>query len=219
VVVLALAGVGGWFWLHPPGADGPSSGQAAAPATPVDAAPATPEPTPSASATPAAAADASRGAAQPSARPTPSASAEPQAQPTPRPSAMPLAAEAPPSTPASTEPAAANVQPTPAPAATPVAEPAVPATLSAVSPPSLRRGTQGLLDLRGNNFRSEHQVSFLKVKEAPSGLTVVRHRLVSPSLIQVLVKIDERATPGAYGMALADAQGQLTNTLAFSVQK
>jgi serine/threonine-protein kinase len=219
-VALALASVGGWFWLHPPGAESPAPGEAGGPARPAGAPTAAPEPTPSSAATPALTASSSRaGAEQPSNHPTPSASAAPEEQPTLRASSLPAVVEVPSATTASTEPPAVDPVPTPVPAATPAVEPAVPATLTAVSPPWLRRGAQGLLDLRGTSFRAEHQVSFLKVKEAPTGLTVVRQRLVSPTLIQVLVKVDERAAPGAYGMTLSDGQGQFTNTLAFSVQK
>jgi hypothetical protein len=135
--------------------------------------------------------------------------------------AVPVPATPAPVVPAATTPApppAPIAAPTPAPAAAP-AEPAGPAAVTSVSPPVLRRGAPVLVDVHGVGFRSEHQVRTMRGKEAARGIDVVRQRYVSPTLLQVLLKVDATAAPGAYSLFLVDAAGQATNLRPFEVAK
>jgi hypothetical protein len=97
--------------------------------------------------------------------------------------------------------------------------PAEHAVLTAVSPLAVKRGITTMLDVRGTGLRSDHQARILRVKEAVTGVSVVRQKWVDPTLIKVLVNIDTGATPGAYAVALFDAQGTQTNGLNFTVSK
>jgi hypothetical protein len=97
--------------------------------------------------------------------------------------------------------------------------PAGPAVLTAVSPLNVKRGITTLLDVRGTGLRSDHQARIMRVKEAVTGVSVVRQKWVDATLIKVLVNIETNATPGLYGVALVDAGGTSTNGLNFTVAK
>jgi hypothetical protein len=109
----------------------------------------------------------------------------------------------------------------PAPTATPppATLPAEPAILTAVSPLMVKRGITTMLDVRGTGLRADHQARIVKLKEAVTGVSVVRQKWVDPTLIKVLVNIDVGATAGAYAVGLVDGQGTQTNALTFSVSK
>jgi hypothetical protein len=111
--------------------------------------------------------------------------------------------------------------PPPAPPSTEApAQPAVPAAVTQVSPPLLRRGITTLVDVHGVGMRSEHQARFARAKgEAAHGIEVVRQRFVNATLLQVLLKIDATAPPGAYTLFLVDAQGNATNARPFELAK
>jgi hypothetical protein len=76
-----------------------------------------------------------------------------------------------------------------------------------------------MLDVRGTGLRSDHQARIMRVKEAVSGISVVRQKWVDPTLIKVLVNIEASATPGLYGVALVDGGGAATNGVNFTVSK
>jgi hypothetical protein len=97
--------------------------------------------------------------------------------------------------------------------------PAEPALLTAVSPLSVRRPGTTMLDVRGTGLRPDHQARILKVKESPTGISVVRRKFVDATLVKVLVSLDDTVAPGVYAVALADAQGTITNTLSFTVAR
>ena len=119
-------------------------------------------------------------------------------------------------------------RPPPTPAPTPEATAAAPevmaaanepTVLTAVSPLQLKRGVTTILDVRGSGLRSDQRATVLRIKEAPNGISVVRQKFVNGGLVQVIVKLEPTATPGAYGLALADAAGTFSNTLSFTVAK
>ncbi len=91
--------------------------------------------------------------------------------------------------------------------------------LTTVSPLAVKRGVTTMLDVRGTGLRSDHQARIMRVKEAVSGVSVVRQKWVDPTLIKVLVNIEAGATPGLYGVALVDGGGTSTNGLNFTVAK
>jgi hypothetical protein len=97
--------------------------------------------------------------------------------------------------------------------------PAEPAVLTAVSPLSVKRPSTTMLDVRGTGLRPDHQARILKLKEAPAGISVVRQKFVDGTLVKVLVSLDESVVPGLYAVALADAQGTVTNSLSFTVAR
>ena len=117
----------------------------------------------------------------------------------------------------------AQVEPTaaPEPATLPVWEPSPPvpdrAALTNVAPRSLRSPSTGILDVHGQGFRPDLQARFLKGGGPAAGLTVLRQRYVRPTLVQVVVRVDSGVRAGAYGLALADAQGLVTNVLEFRI--
>src|SRR5262249_29393317 len=94
-----------------------------------------------------------------------------------------------------------------------------PAAVTAVSPPLLRRGSTTLVDVHGVGMRGEHQVRLTRGREAAKGIDVVRQRLVNPTLLQVLLKVDAAAAPGPYALFLVGAAGQATNPGPFESAK
>jgi hypothetical protein len=76
-----------------------------------------------------------------------------------------------------------------------------------------------MLDVRGTGLRPDHQARILKLKEAPTGISVVRQKFVDGTLVKVLVSLDDSVVPGVYAVALADAQGTITNSLSFTVAR
>lgn len=145
---------------------------------------------------------------------TPTPAATPVPMPTPRVAAVATPEPKPISTPT---PAAALA--TPPPTAPPTTAPPEPALLTAVSPLTVRRGGQTMLDLRGSGLRPDHQARIVRIKEATNGISVVRQKFVDPTLIKVLVNLDTNVAPGAYAVVLGDGGGAMTNTLPFNVAK
>ena len=91
--------------------------------------------------------------------------------------------------------------------------------LTAVSPLQVKRGVTTILDVRGTGLRASQKATLLKVKEAPNGISVVRQKFVNAGLVQVILKLEDTATPGAYGLAMADPGGTYSNTLSITVAK
>ena len=138
----------------------------------------------------------------PTATPQPTPTPQPQAQPTPTPTPLP--------------PATAAVVPAP------VQIPAAPteeAVLTALSPLSVRRPGRALLDLRGTGLRSDLRARVLPLREAPRGISVVRQKWVNAGLVTVLLELQDTVAPGAYAVALEDANGRQTRPLQFTVTK
>ena len=100
-----------------------------------------------------------------------------------------------------------------------IAAPSEPTVLTAVSPLQVKRGVTTILDVRGSGLRANQKAAIMKIKEAPNGITVVKQKFVSPGLVQVVVKLDETAAPGAYALAMEDGAGGHSNTLSFTVAK
>jgi cytoskeletal protein RodZ len=221
VLLVAGAGAGAWWYLNQ-GRETRVSQVPTPPASTVPTTQATPPPvaTPTPGiATPRPSVEAPR----PGKTATPTPAPTPAPTPTPPPATRPAATPEPvrPATPppgaATPTPVAAT--PTPAPVATPPPVPAGPAVLTAVSPLAVKRGITTLLDVRGTGLRSDHQARIMRVKEAVTGVSVVRQKWVDATLIKVLVNIETSATPGLYGVALVDAGGASTNGLNFTVAK
>jgi hypothetical protein len=76
-----------------------------------------------------------------------------------------------------------------------------------------------VLDIHGSGFRPEHQARFFRPKDAVTGLSVGRQRVLSGTLIQVIVQVDAAAAAGPLSLALADGQGGQTNVLTLEVAK
>jgi hypothetical protein len=62
-------------------------------------------------------------------------------------------------------------------------------------------------------------VRVLPVKETPRGITVLRQKWTSPTLLSVLLELDGSVTPGVYAIALEDASGMRTNALQLQIAK
>ncbi|HXY40680.1 MAG TPA: hypothetical protein VEQ10_13485, partial [Vicinamibacteria bacterium] len=138
----------------------------------------------------------------------------------PPPAAQPQAAppqSAPPQTePAQPPPAAPATQPV-TPTAAAAARP--PATLTAVSPLTARRGGKVLLDLHGTGLHDGLRATIVAIKEAPRGITIMRQKCPSDTLMNVLLDIDANAAPGAYAIVVDDPAGQKTKPLTFTVAR
>jgi hypothetical protein len=207
-----------------PGAAGPPPDAAPPPPPASEPEPASP-PEPETVAPPAPVADTIPAAAPPPVQTAP-APREPPATSPPAPEPAPAVA---PRTAPATAPATAPPAPPPAPRAEPEAAapavppppapPATPAVLTAVSPLEVKRPGKVLIDLRGEGFLEQHRVRILPVKKVPRGITVVRHKRVSDSLITVLVELTADADPGDYAFAVEDGLGQRTEPLIFKVTK
>jgi hypothetical protein len=83
----------------------------------------------------------------------------------------------------------------------------------------VKRGATTILDVRGTGLRADQKATVLKIKEAPNGISVVRQKFVNAGLVQVIVKLEETAAPGSYGLAMADTAGTYSNALSFTVAK
>ncbi len=206
-LLLIAAAASSYLWLH-------QQDEGAATAPRAAAAPATlATPGPAATPTPAAApsgapAPAPVGSAAPTPPPRASesaAAATPQAIPTPEPTPTPT-------------PTPAPAEPAPEPREAPQAA-AEPSALTTLSPLSVKRPGKVLLDLRGTGLRADQHVRVLPLKEAPRGITVVRQKWTSSSLVSVLLELDAPVAPAIYAIALEDASGARTNPLQLTVTK
>ena len=213
-VVLVLAaggGVGAWLWLQSQG-EGAAIPRVAAPP---------PRPVPTVE-SPSAATPGPEVVATPTPRPAPPlpSTSQPErealSKPNPPVTPLPTPRPAPETPPTGTRAATSLGTPPPAP---PAAEPAEPAVLTALSPLALKRPTTAILDLRGIGLRPEHQARVLKIKNEPNGITIVRQKYVGPSLLQVVVKLDENVALGTYGMGVLDSRGTWSNNLSFTVTR
>jgi len=80
------------------------------------------------------------------------------------------------------------------------------------------RGNKALLDVRGVSLRASHRVLIVPLKKAPTGITVVRQKLMSDSLITVLIDLTKDVSPGEYGVVVEEP-GSRSNALVFTVTK
>lgn len=213
------AGAGAWWYLN----QGRDTTVGRGPTVPVPTVPTTEAPAPVAATPGPALATPKPIAETPRPGKTASPTPAPVATPTPLPTTRPTAAPEPPR---ATPPPVAVATPTPvaatlppAPVATLPPAPTGPAVLTAVSPLAVKRGITTMLDVRGTGLRSDHQARIMRVKEAVTGISVVRQKWVDPTLIKVLVNIEANATPGLYGVALVDGGGTSSNGLNFTVSK
>jgi hypothetical protein len=217
LAVVVIGGAAAWYFLG-----GPSpSRSAAAPVTTVtattlaaaptdEAAPeGTPEPTPAA--TPIAAPDDT-----PTPTPTPLATPEPTALATPTPLAV-VTTPTPVSTPRTTPTPAPP--PTPASVATPAPTPPPPAGISHLTPPTLARRPNVLVDVHGAGFRADHRPLILRKGHPVSSPRVVRQKLSSPEVIQLLLAMDDKTDTGEYSLLLVGQDGVRTNAIIFQVTK
>jgi len=234
VVVLGLAAAAGWQYL------GPGSGGGLVSALGALGASARPTPAPRATPVTTAPADAATVDSRPATRaPTAAPTSIPAAAPTPVPEGQQPGTDA---TPVPT-PVPTTLAPTPFPVVRPAPQattepetsipsvatdrggdadlppPAIPAELTAVSPLSVARPGKSLLDIRGTSLRPTHRVRIVPLKKAPSGISVVRQKLVSDTLITVLVDLAPDVSPGEYGLVVEEPQGPRSNTLIFTVSK
>jgi hypothetical protein len=101
------------------------------------------------------------------------------------------------------------------------AAPAGPPSLSAISPLTLKRGQTTILDVRGTNLSGDMQLRIVKAKSGTpaSGFSIARQRLFNPTLLQILVRLDDSADAGAYVASVVDAQGATSNGLPITIAK
>jgi hypothetical protein len=76
-----------------------------------------------------------------------------------------------------------------------------------------------VLDIHGSGFRGDLVARFARPKDSSPTFTVVRQRLVSPGLMQVIVQVDASTGAGAVLLALVDGQGNQSNILNLEVSK
>jgi hypothetical protein len=93
----------------------------------------------------------------------------------------------------------------------------VEARLLAVAPATVRRGSAFRLELRGSALRPDHRARVLRGRRDATGIAVVRQEVVSPTLVSVVVLVDEDAPLGSYSIALLDGDGHMTNSVGFEV--
>ncbi len=222
--------LGGVWWLtRPPSGPESATTSPRAVATPVPVT-ASAQPTPDAPSRPLAASPAAT-----TASPTPAPLASPTPTPVPTPSAAPSTApattvRATPVAPVPVESAPAlAASPTPVPelartaAAVPppgttATEPAGPAVITALVPAKLRKGATVLVDVRGSGLRPGLQPRLaFRGREPAQGVQVVGQRFVNPTLLTLLIKIDDQAREGNYLVMLTDAQGNASNARPFDV--
>jgi hypothetical protein len=97
--------------------------------------------------------------------------------------------------------------------------PLEPAALKNVVPRSLRKHTPSMLDVHGVGLRPDHKAIVFKGHDVAAGFSIMRQRLVGPTLLQVLLTVDDAVPAGAYALALTDGEGKVTNAVRFEVAK
>jgi hypothetical protein len=221
LVLLVGAGVGAYLWLQ-----GPRDTKVARGGPLATPPPATPTPTPDAAPSEVARPTPVAGKATPTPPPVvataPPVAAAPTPLPTPTPTAIAAVATPSPVRPPTPEPVKPEATPTPAVATPPpAAAPEGPPMLTAISPLALKRGQTTILDVRGTNLRADLQLRIVKVKGGAhaSGFSIARQRLFNPTLLQILVKLDESADAGAYVASVVDPQGATSNGLPITITK
>ena len=76
-----------------------------------------------------------------------------------------------------------------------------------------------LFDLHGTGLHDGLRAAIMAVKEMPRGITIVRQKCASDTVMNVLVDIDASAAPGAYAIVLDDPAGHQTRPLTFTVAR
>jgi hypothetical protein len=150
------------------------------------------------------------------ATPFPTPTARP-ATPTPLPPTPPPTPTPRPATP--TPPPATPV-PTPTPAArTTAPDVAVtgPILLKSLAPPVMARGTTNFYDLHGTGLRPELTAVLLRGRDVVSGIAVVKQVYVNPTLVRVVVRVDQSVSPGSYTLTLVDSHGSASNGVSFKI--
>jgi hypothetical protein len=99
------------------------------------------------------------------------------------------------------------------------AAPQEPVSLSTVAPTVLKRASTAILDLHGAGLRAEHRAVVFRGRDASAELRVMRQRLVSPTLVQIVIAVDAAAPSGSYTLAVTDSEGHMSNSLRLDVAK
>lgn len=90
--------------------------------------------------------------------------------------------------------------------------------ITALVPAKLRKGATVLVDVRGSGLRPGLQPRLaFRGREPAQGVQVVGQRFVNPTLLTLLIKIDDQAREGNYLVMLTDAQGNASNARPFDV--
>ena len=76
-----------------------------------------------------------------------------------------------------------------------------------------------MIDVRGKGLRQDHKARVLRGKNAAQGVRVVGQRYVSPTHVQVMLKLEPNAQSGNYSLIMMDALGQVTNPRNVEVMK
>ena len=116
---------------------------------------------------------------------------------------------------------AAPATPTPAPTAAPeaVAVPTEPARITTLSPPSLKRGTKTIVDVRGSGFMAQHKARLLKGRNAANAVKIVGSKFASPELLQLLIEVEAKAPTGEYMIQVFAPGVGASNVHRFEVTK
>jgi hypothetical protein len=76
-----------------------------------------------------------------------------------------------------------------------------------------------LVDVHGGWFRADHRPLILRKGQPVSSPRVVRQKLVSPEVIQLLLTIDDQTETGEYSLLLVGQDGVRSNAIVFQVTK
>jgi hypothetical protein len=99
----------------------------------------------------------------------------------------------------------------------PLPPPVEPAVLSTLSPPRVKKPGNAIVDVRGTGLRADHLARIVKGREQAAGIQILRQRFMSPTLIQVALRLEDTAATGSYQLYLIDGQGTVTNARALEV--
>jgi hypothetical protein len=94
-----------------------------------------------------------------------------------------------------------------------------PASLTSLSPLKIRRGANALLDVHGDNLTAQSAVAIARTKGRgdATDVVVLRTKLASSTLLQVLVSIAANAPTGPYSLTVSDPRTRPSNALAFEI--
>ncbi len=221
LAVVVIGGAAAWYFLGGPSPTRSAAAPVATVTTTTLAAAPTDEATPAA--TPEAPPIATP---EPHGMPTPTPTPLGTPEPTPEPTPAPTPLVAPAAVPAAATPTPAltpRTTPTPTPAPTPVATPEPtpppPAGISHLTPPALARRPNVLVDVHGAGFRPDHRPLILRKGHPASSPRVLRQKLASPEVIQLLLAMDDETETGEYSLLLVGQDGVRTNAVIFQVTK
>ena len=76
-----------------------------------------------------------------------------------------------------------------------------------------------LVDVHGAGFRADHRPLILRKGRPVTSPRVLRQKLASPEVIQLLLAMDDKTDTGEYSLLLIGQDGVRTNAVVFQVTK